>query len=222
MYANHATSRSTRAVSLGGALLLNGAILGGLILAAPQVIPGLKPPPTEVILIPETPPPPPIPDTPPPDQPERAMDHPIVTPDPRVDPQVDNDNPVRGTTEATDHPITRDIPTGGDDLVNRDHPPPIPPLLAAQVDPRFADALQPPYPASEIRLQREGRVSVRVLIGTDGRVKAVEQVSATSPAFYEATRRQAIARWRFKPATRGGNPEESWKTMTLRFELTGQ
>jgi len=50
-------------------------------------------------------------------------------------------------------------------------------------------------------------------------VKAVEQVSATSNAFFEATRRQALAKWRFKPATRGGIPQESWKTMSVRFEL---
>ncbi|RYE01614.1 MAG: TonB family protein, partial [Sphingomonadales bacterium] len=62
-------------------------------------------------------------------------------------------------------------------------------------------------------------VSVRVLIGTDGRVKAVEQVSATSTAFFEATKRQALGKWRFKPATRGGVPQESWKTMSVRFEL---
>jgi protein TonB len=61
-----------------------------------------------------------------------------------------------------------------------------------------------------------------VLIGIDGRVKAVEQVRATSPAFFEATKRHAIRNWRFKPATRGGTPQESWKVMNVRFELTGQ
>ena len=29
----------------------------------------------------------------------------------------------------------------------------------------------------------------------------------------------ALAKWRFKPATRGGVPEESWKIMTVRFTL---
>jgi protein TonB len=53
-------------------------------------------------------------------------------------------------------------------------------------------------------------------------VKAAESVSATSPAFFEATRRQALSKWRFKPATRGGVPQESWKTMSVRFEIKDQ
>ncbi|MEI9850246.1 MAG: energy transducer TonB [Sphingomonas sp.] len=94
-------------------------------------------------------------------------------------------------------------------------------FVAAQQDPRFARDFQPDYPPPEIRSGREGKVTVRVRIGTDGRVKEVQQVQATSAAFFEATRKQALAKWRFKPATRGGVPEESWRTMNLRFELTG-
>ena len=60
---------------------------------------------------------------------------------------------------------------------------------------------------------------VRVLIGTDGRVKAIEQISSDSPGFFEETRRRALAKWRFKPATRGGVPEESWKVMTVHFQI---
>jgi protein TonB len=61
-----------------------------------------------------------------------------------------------------------------------------------------------------------------VLIGVDGRVKAAQSVSATSAAFFEATRRQALSKWRFKPATRGGIPEESWKTLSVRFLIKDQ
>jgi periplasmic protein TonB len=62
-------------------------------------------------------------------------------------------------------------------------------------------------------------VVVRVLIGVDGRVKQVERVSADSDGFFEATQRQALARWRFKPATRGGVPVESWKQMNVHFVM---
>ena len=60
-----------------------------------------------------------------------------------------------------------------------------------------------------------------MLIATDGRVKAVELVSTDSPGFFEETKRRALAKWRFKPATRGGVPEESWQVMTVRFEIKG-
>ena len=63
------------------------------------------------------------------------------------------------------------------------------------------------------------RARVRVLIGSDGKVKQVELVSTDSPGFFDATKRRALANWRFKPATRGGVAEESWKEMTVRFEI---
>ena len=66
--------------------------------------------------------------------------------------------------------------------------------------------LQPPYPPSEVRAQRGGRVQVRVTIGIDGRVTAVEQISATSNAFWEATRTQALRRWRGKKPVRWPRP----------------
>ena len=78
-------------------------------------------------------------------------------------------------------------------------PTPLPPLIGAAVDPRYAGDFQPAYPADERRASATGAWSVRVLIGIDGRVKQIEQVSATSDAFFEATRRQALAKWRFKP-----------------------
>lgn len=98
--------------------------------------------------------------------------------------------------------------------------PPAPPkLVLAEVDPRFAGLFQPEYPVREERAGIEGSVTLRVRIGTDGRVKAVELVRTDSPAFFEAAKKRALSKWRFKPATRGGTPEESWKEMTVRFQI---
>ena len=80
---------------------------------------------------------------------------------------------------------------------------------------------QPPYPASEQRLGREGRVTIRVLIGIDGRVAAAERVRATSDAFYRATEQHALRHWRFRPATVDGRPVESRKSITVEFRLDG-
>jgi periplasmic protein TonB len=81
--------------------------------------------------------------------------------------------------------------------------------------------LLPPYPAAEERAEREGGVTVRLLVGADGRVKKVERVSAASEAFWRATERHALRAWRFKPATVDGKPVESWKTVSVRFVLQG-
>ena len=100
-----------------------------------------------------------------------------------------------------------------------DLPPPPPVRVEAQFDPRYASELLPPYPASEESAQREGVVRVRVTVGADGRVKAIRKVSATSDAFWRATERHALARWRFRPATVDGRPVESNKVMSVHFRI---
>jgi protein TonB len=84
--------------------------------------------------------------------------------------------------------------------------------------PRRSNPLTRPA-SGERRAEREGRVTVRVLIGEDGRVKQVELVSAASEAFFAATREQALAKWRFTPATKDGIPQEAWRTMSVSFVL---
>ena len=45
---------------------------------------------------------------------------------------------------------------------------------------------------------------LRILVGTDGRVRQVQILNATDPDFARATEKQALKAWRFKPATRDG------------------
>lgn len=165
-----------------------------------------------LIELPKPPPPPPDPT-------------PDAKPVPRTASATDAVKPVVATTPVSDNrvvegPVIPDIiPVDRGSPVKPVDPPPLPKLVFADLDPRFAGAFQPDYPAREQRGGIEGVAKVRVLIGTDGRVKAVELVSADSPGFFEETRRRALAKWRFKPATRGGIAEESWKVMTVRFEI---
>jgi len=208
-------------VGFGAAMIVNGALLTALYLfIAPSIGAIIK---DHVLIgtaIEEQKPPPPE-DPVKPRKKQISQEHPIYAPDPVFKAQTDP-NPVKTSDDPPlkAPPIDMGQPKG-DDIVTRT-PPPLPPLLSAQIDSRYAAAFQPDYPMSEIRLERDGKVAIRVLIGTDGRVKAVEQVSATSPAFFEATKRQALRSWRFKPASRGGQPEESWKVMNVRFEMKNQ
>jgi protein TonB len=212
MYANrHAGARGIRPVSLGASLLLNGAVVLALIYAAPNVI-RHRDPPIEIKFIPIPPPPQPTP------QPQPRATHP--TPQPFV-PRPDV--PLPPLTPPIDlHPTPAPDPGPilglGDGPAATPSPTPLP-LVGASIDSRYADAFQPTYPPAERRAGREGRVVVRVLIGVDGRVKQIERVSATSDAFFAATRDQALARWRFTPATRGDVPVEQWKQMGVSFVL---
>ncbi len=203
-----------RTVGLGGSLAISGLLIAGLISFVPNIVPKAPGDRLKIFTPKDVPPPPPEPTVKPEAQPEAQQPLPYVPPTVISHP----DQPVIASTDI--FPIEPPQPT-----IEKPGPtviadPPLPmPLIGAQRDPRFADGYQPEYPSQELRAQRDGTVSVRVLIGTDGRVKAVEQINATSAAFFEATKRQALGKWRFKPATRGGIPQESWKTMSVRFEL---
>ena len=141
---------------------------------------------------------------------------------PLSDPDVHAVDPVPGPVPFT--PTAGGEPVPGPIELPRPDPVPLPPvanpvLTKAARDPRYASAFQPDYPPAMQRMEMEGRVSVRVLVGTDGRVKDVEILSATDPAFAAATERQARKAWRFKPATRDGIPQEEWITTSVVFRL---
>jgi len=50
-------------------------------------------------------------------------------------------------------------------------------------------------------------------------VTAVQRLSATSDAFWRVTERQALSRWRFRPATVDGRPVETSREMTVTFRI---
>lgn len=203
-------------VSLAAAIAINGAILAALITSAPKLfVPPEKP--FVAYPVPEPTPPPPNPEPQPKQVRDRVMSDPLPLPPPQK-PIVDLSPIDPGPIGPVDPgPLTG---AGGTGVTIDPPPPPVPPVLVdAAPDPRYAAWFQPDYPPAERRAEREGVVTVRVLIGTDGRVRAVESVRATSDAFFAVTRAQALGRWRFRPATRDGVPIESWQTMTVRFVM---
>jgi protein TonB len=194
---------------MGLVFALHAGVLGAIILTPPEVIKGVIYKTLITYSVPQTKPPEPLPQLMPDDQaPSRIAKIDRIVPTQTID----NSDIIRPLDPLPQLPlpprpeITPELPK-----------PAV--MTEAQPDPRFAAVLQPPYPSAMARQEIEGRVVIRVLIGTDGRVKAVEPVSATDPAFHEATAAQALRRWRFKPATKDGVPVESWRTMAVRFQL---
>lgn len=198
------------------AFAITGAGVAALVLANPYVRSKLPLPPivVEMIKLPEPPPP-----TPQPKTPQAHAPAPTPVPQPRLE------TPPRIVETP---PVGPALVTGGasDGLVNL---PPIPPieiapvkapvLTGARPDPRYARELQPPYPPALQREEVEGTVTVRVHVGADGRVLAVEPVRTDHEGFLSATREWAMRHWRFVPATRDGTPVDSWRTMTVRFNI---
>jgi protein TonB len=209
-------TRRASPTSLAVVIALHAAALAAVILIKGPIFVQPDRTPIKIINVPITPPPPPEP------QQQIEQRTPIEPPIyvPPLPPVVPNNDPP---IIATRDPLPPLPPTADPGPIAPPIAPPrrAPVRLAAAFDPRYRDALQPPYPAAEQRRDREGSVRVRVLIGADGRVKEIVRLSATSDAFWEATRRQALSRWRFRPASEDGRPIESSMTLTVNFELTG-
>jgi TonB family protein len=74
------------------------------------------------------------------------------------------------------------------------------------------------YPEMALRLQQEGDVTLRVLIGADGRALEVKFLQSDSRIFEEAAR-LAIMKYEFLPAIQNQKPVSSWLTIPIRFRL---
>ena len=79
--------------------------------------------------------------------------------------------------------------------------------------------LRPPYPLSKQRLGEEASLSLRLTIGTDGRVTAVEAAGPADPVFLAAARRHILANWRYRPATDDRSAVATVLTVQLSFKL---
>lgn len=219
MVANrYGEDRRLNRASLAAALLINGGMLAALLLAAPEII--VKPPIDILTLLPITEP------VPPPPEPAKpiAKTNPAPKPTPVIPKTlVPDPTPTVDLTLTGANKVEVDLVDGsggiGKAIDPPAPPPPLPVFIEPEFDQRYARGFQPDYPAAERRLGREGSVAVRVLIGTDGRVKQVERQSATSDDFFAATQRTALSQWRFRPATRDGVPIERWKTLRVTFRL---
>ena len=226
MYADRHSPARPDPAGIGAALALSATLFGAFLFIAPDI--GLSPAPPGELHVRNIP----LPPTPPPEPeaaPRRTPVTPeIVTPEPVIRTTIPDQPPIDTTPVLPEGPPLPEAygpgtATGGSGtgpaITFSVTPTPAPVMVDARIDPRHRDAFQPDYPASERRSERDGTVTVRIRIDVRGRVTEVRQVGATSEAFWEATRRTALGRWRFTPATRDGVAVESWRTMTVHFRM---
>lgn len=78
---------------------------------------------------------------------------------------------------------------------------------------------KPVYPADSKRLNEEGTVQLRFLVGFDGKV--IESQIEKSSGFrrLDEAARQALEKCQFKPALEGGVIQESWASMKYTWRL---
>lgn len=77
----------------------------------------------------------------------------------------------------------------------------------------------PPYPPLSKRLNEQGKVVIRVLIGVDGSAKKGEIAKSSGFDRLDQTALSTVLKWRYVPGQRGGTPEEMWFNVPINFVL---
>ena len=97
-----------------------------------------------------------------------------------------------------------------------------PAVPADQLPSSTADYLNnpaPAYPPLSRRLGEQGRVVVRVLIGTDGTASQAEIRSSSGFERLDQAALQTVLKWRYVPGKRAGVPEAMWFNVPINFVL---
>ncbi len=84
------------------------------------------------------------------------------------------------------------------------------PVLISRVDPRYPQAL--------VRVGMPATVVVRCVIDRNGNVRDPEVDMATAPPF-QAEVLRVITQWKYKPATYGNRPVDSYLNLTVTFQV---
>ncbi|WP_041676385.1 energy transducer TonB [Ramlibacter tataouinensis] len=101
-------------------------------------------------------------------------------------------------------------------------PAPAPAPATVELPSSSADYLQnpkPPYPPASKRLGEQGKVVVRVLIGTDGTAQKAELRQSSGFDRLDQTALSTVLKWRYVPGKRGGVPEAMWFEVPINFVL---
>ena len=179
----------------------------------------------------EPPPPPPPPKPPEPVKPPEPpkLTPPPKTPQPVLTPPPTPQPPAPATPEP---PAVLAAPTAAVTApvvpaAAPAPPPPAPlppPAAPAKVElpSSKADYLHnppPDYPRMSKRLGEQGKVVLKVLIGTDGAPQKVELVTSSGFERLDKSAMDAAMRWRYVPGKRGGVAEAMWYQVPIQFTL---
>ncbi|MES2939869.1 MAG: energy transducer TonB [Pseudomonadota bacterium] len=98
--------------------------------------------------------------------------------------------------------------------------PPAPPKV--ELPSTSADYLQnpkPAYPPMSKRLGEQGKVVLRVLIGTDGTAQQAEIKRSSGFERLDQAGLDTVKKWRYVPGKRNGVPEAMWFDVPINFVL---
>ncbi len=81
------------------------------------------------------------------------------------------------------------------------------------------DNPHPDYPPQARRLGEEGRVVLRLLIKSDGKVGSIEMKTSSGFALLDEAAIESVRKWQFTPASDGKQPIDYWVNVPINFKI---
>ncbi|MCE2782043.1 energy transducer TonB [Limnohabitans sp.] len=94
---------------------------------------------------------------------------------------------------------------------------PAPTRTAAGVN--VSQCEKPEYPSASRRLEEEGTVALRFLVGVDGKVIQSEVEKSSGFKRLDEAARAGLSKCQFRPALVDGKPEQAWASMKYTWRL---
>jgi protein TonB len=177
--------------------------------------------PVEAVLLEETkpeippPPPPPPPKNLPPPPPAYVppVEVPVAAP-----PPVNAIAAVSNTPQPVAPPSPLPVQMNAPPAPPAPTAPPAPPVRTAAVI-NASGCEKPEYPSASKRLEEEGTVQLKFLVGVDGKV--IESAIEKSSGFrrLDEAARAGLSKCQFKPGTLDGKPQQSWASMLFTWRI---
>ena len=92
-------------------------------------------------------------------------------------------------------------------------------LSEVDTPPRILRRFNPVYPFGAKKQGLTGKVTIRCLIGTDGKASRLKVLVSKPEGVFDEAALAAVERWRFKPGILGGEAVPTWVRIPITFEL---
>ncbi|UDF05104.1 energy transducer TonB [Asticcacaulis sp. AND118] len=90
-------------------------------------------------------------------------------------------------------------------------------FVGVDVDMALSNNPPPPYPPQAKARHEEGTVQLRLQVRADGSVGEVQVQSSSGSMRLDRAAIDAVKRWKFRAATKGGQPVDSWAVVPITF-----
>lgn len=97
--------------------------------------------------------------------------------------------------------------------------PPAPRIELPSTQAEYLDTPPPAYPRLSRRLGEQGKVVLRVLIGTDGKATQAQILTSSGYDRLDQTALTTVLGWRYVPGKRDGVAEAMWFNVPIQFVL---